>query len=57
MSDDFLDLKLRIVDALELAGVDYASATDYEDDVYVEGPLSVIYEVCRDWRSEVEELG
>ena len=28
-----------------------------EDDLWVEGPLSQIMEFCREWRSEIEELG
>lgn len=56
-AERFAEVKRDIANALAAAGVNYASATDMENDVYVEGPLSVIYEVAREWRSEIEELG
>jgi hypothetical protein len=52
-----LQIKTDLANALAAGGVNYASATDLENDVYVEGPLSVIVEAIRDWRSEIEELG
>lgn len=36
-------------------GVQHAEAVD--GDVYVEGYLSNLLEFCREWRSEIEELG
>lgn len=44
-----------LVDALLSAGASFADAVD--GDVYVEWYLSDLLEFCRDWRSEIEELG
>lgn len=50
------DLKRELSLSLEREGV---SAFPWElgNDIYVSGPLSVIVEWARDWRSEIEELG
>ena len=44
-----------LVEALLAAGAQYADPVD--GDVYVEWYLSDLMEFCRDWRSEIEELG
>lgn len=44
-----------LVEALERAGVQFARA--FDGDVYVEWYLSDLLEFCREWRSEIEELG
>ena len=50
------ELKKRIAVQLEQAGVT-ALPWELEDDIYVEGPLTVILEALDGWRSELEELG
>lgn len=51
---DIDDTVNQLVGALQQAGA-YADAVD--GDVYVEWYLSELLEFCRDWRSEIEELG
>ncbi len=48
-------IESQLVDALISAGASYAKALDQE--VYVEWYLSDLMEFCREWRSEIEELG
>lgn len=43
-------------DLIRLDGV-HAFPYEYERDILVQGPLSVILEWAHDWRSEIEELG
>ena len=50
------EVKKRIAVQLEQAGVT-ALPWELEDDIYVEGPLTVILEALAGWRSELEELG
>lgn len=52
---DIDDTVNQLVEELNRAGVQYADAVD--GDVYVEWYLSELLEFCRDWRSEIEELG
>lgn len=44
-----------LVEAALDAGAQFADAVD--GDVYIEWYLSDLLEFCRDWRSEIEELG
>lgn len=55
-AEHFSELKSDLADELRRVGVE-AFPFDLERDVLVSGPLSVIMEFCRDWRSEIEELG
>lgn len=58
MSDEENDLDntvAQLVDALNNAGVSYCDPVDR--DIYVEWYLSDLMEFCREWRSEIEELG
>lgn len=48
-------VELQLTEALLEAGANFADALD--GDVYVEWYLSELLEFCRDWRSEIEELG
>ncbi len=50
------EVKKMIAVQLEQAGVT-AMPWELEDDIYVEGPLTVILEALDGWRSELEELG
>lgn len=49
------DVAVELSEALLSAGASYADPVD--GDVYVEWYLSELMEFCRDWRSEIEELG
>ncbi|QDK01482.1 hypothetical protein SEA_LEEROYJENKINS_86 [Microbacterium phage LeeroyJenkins] len=48
-------IEQQLTDALREAGANFADALDGE--VYVEWYLSELLEFCREWRSEIEELG
>lgn len=50
------DLKRQLAVSLEGEGVS-AYPWKTEGDIWVEGPLSVIVEWAREWRSEIDELG
>lgn len=50
------EVKKELTEALKSVGVN-AWPWELEDDILVEGPLSVIMEFCQDYRSEIEELG
>ena len=49
------DTANELAEAILAAGARYAEPVD--GDVYVEWYLSDLMEFCRDWRSEIEELG
>lgn len=58
MSDEENDVDetvSKLVDALNNAGATYCDPVD--GDIYVEWYLSDLMEFCREWRSEIEELG
>lgn len=50
------EIKKRTSLQIEQAGAT-ALPWEIEDDIYVEGPLTVILEALEGWRSEIEELG
>jgi hypothetical protein len=50
----FQENRLQLVKALRDAGI---FASPWNKDIWVRGPLSVVMEFCREWRSEIEELG
>lgn len=51
------DLKRELADNLNGVGGVTAFPYEYERDILVQGPLSVLIEWAHDWRSEIEELG
>lgn len=52
---DLDDTVETLVDALRDAGANFVDPVD--GNVYVEWYLSDLMEFCREWRSEIEELG
>lgn len=56
-AERFSELKGGLADSLN--AIRSVSGHPYmlERDIFVQGPLSVIIEWAREWRSEIEELG
>lgn len=51
------EVKRDLAQSFELSVSGEADYSQMENDVWVEGPLSEIFEWAQDWRSEIEELG